>query len=89
MKRENAISMQYKGLTFRANKSGTYSVSSTMSGKKWTDICDTFGEATLWLYNMAPNNDIGNEFVRRICYRFESDVDGNYLPRNCSGCSLE
>lgn len=66
---------QYKGMTFKNNKNGTFTVTSDYG--KYECVCESFGEATLWIYNMANNNDVGNEFVRRICDAFKCNVFGD------------
>lgn len=55
--------MQYKGLTFTQTVKG-YKV--TANKREFKDFFTKLNDATEWLYNMADNNDIGNEFVRRI-----------------------
>lgn len=71
------VTMQYKGLYFRANKNGTFTVKSKNFGKEWKAVVVTFGEATDWLYNMAANNDIGNEMCEKLCRKFNCDVYGS------------
>ncbi|MGE4353522.1 MAG: hypothetical protein AB7D36_05510 [Oscillospiraceae bacterium] len=67
--------IQYKGMKFKANANGTYTVSSD-SGK-YSSTEKTFHGATEWLWNMADNHDIGNEFCHRICRAFNCDVYGH------------
>lgn len=67
--------MKFKGMSFKANKNGTFTV--TSDNGKYKQVCKTFGQATNWIWNMADNHDIGNEFCRRICNKYKCDVNGN------------
>jgi hypothetical protein len=69
-----AVMMRYKGMSFKENKDGTYTV--TSENGRFKDVCKTFGEATSWIWNMADNHDIGNAFVRRICEKYRCDTEG-------------
>lgn len=55
--------MKYKNLTFETTAKG-YKV--TADNGLYKEVFTNLDEATSWLYNMADNNDIGNEFVQRI-----------------------
>lgn len=37
----------------------------------------SFSAATLWINEMADNNDIAAEMMNRICKKFNCDVHGN------------
>ncbi len=69
--------LQYHGLTFAKMERGGYNVSADHG--KYTDHCKTFAEATSWVWNMAPNHDIGTEFCHRICNKFHCDVNGRKM----------
>ena len=73
------IKMQYKGLSYKENKDGTFTVSATcaITGKVWTVTEKTFANATNFLCEMAPNRTLGNKFIERICNK-----------RNCDAFSL-
>lgn len=69
--------IQYKGMAMKETKTGEqvkYSVSSD-NGKYKAEF-KTFAEATLWLNEMADNNDIAREFMERICNKFNCNVYG-------------
>ena len=71
--------LRYKGMSFRANKNGSFSVSS--DNGKYKAVVSSFGAATDWIWNMADNHDIGREFCHRICKAFNCDVYGK--PMGC------
>jgi len=71
--------LQYKGMKFRSNHNGTYTVSS--DNGKYIDTVATFGAATMWIHEMADNNDIGREFCHRICKAFNCDVYGRICTK--------
>ena len=74
------MTIQHKGLYFRSNSDGTFTVKSTKTnGKVFKQIAKTFAEATEFLYNMADNNEIGNEMCEKLCKKFDCDVYGNKL----------
>ena len=72
------MTIQHKGLYFRSNSDGTFTVKSTKTnGKVFKQIAKTFAEATEFLYNMADNNEIGNEMCEKLCKKFGCDRYGN------------
>ena len=71
------MKMQYKGMTFQKKENGTFIVSS--DNGKFKDECQSFEDATMWLYNMADNKDIGNAFISRICKKVGSNVHGEKI----------
>jgi hypothetical protein len=74
--------IQYKGMAMKETKTGEqvkYSVSSD-NGKYKAEF-KTFAEATLWLNEMADNNDIAREFMEKICNKFDCNEDGKYKSK--------
>lgn len=67
--------IQYKGFKMVETKEWTYKVSA--DNGKYTAECKTFGGATEWLNEMAPNNDFAETLMHKICDKFECDVYGN------------
>ena len=61
--------MKYKGMSFTKLKDG-YKVSS--DNGKYSDKIASYYEATMWIHEMADNNDIGTEFCHRICEKYGS-----------------
>lgn len=75
--------LQYKGMIFKRNSNGTYTVSSD-KGKYFDDFIH-FKDATMWICNMADNHDIADDFCHRICDAFECDVYGHKSDRTMEG----
>ena len=73
-RKRNVRKLDYKGMSFKENQDETFTVTSDKG--KYQNVCATFGHATSWIYNMAANNDIGNEFVRKICEAYGCDTEG-------------
>lgn len=74
------ITLQHKGLYFRANKNGTYTVKSDCGYKVFKAVKQTFAEATEWIYVMSPNITVCDEFCNKICEKFKCDVFGDPMP---------
>ena len=56
------VTITYKGLQFRRNASGTYSVKSG----NYKKVVKTLKSAVAWLYQMADNNTIGDTMANKI-----------------------
>ena len=65
-----------KGLTMKQTKKG-FVVSADYG--KYVDTFEHFADATLWIYNMADNNEIGNKMCEKICNKWNRNVYGGLI----------
>jgi hypothetical protein len=69
----NGQSKQINGFRFKLLKSGQVKI----KYEKWETTEKNIPDAGLWAYNMADNNDIGNDTCRKLSKWSGIDMTGN------------
>lgn len=68
-KRESKT-MRMHGITVTHKADGTWQVSGRIDGRKWTETHKTFLDAGECAFEMADNNDFGEEINHKMCEVF-------------------
>lgn len=72
------ITVQKNTIRFNQLKNGKWSVSlkDTLCKKPYKKILDTWTELTMWVYEMADNNDIGSLLNQKMCEKMNTNIYG-------------